>query len=175
MSAQNTNKRPKLSLSNAFGAAPTKQEEVASHATVSVSGSKTTVFMLPPCASNRGLLVPAAVLKVHSEKGSAVTIASPKKPGFTFASQTIDGTQVAGYAYKGFMIVAGGDNAPPPGSFGSTLGTDSAYKLMNGKVFPSASIKAPPPTLDSETKLPMSKLGGTWTSEVPTTSRENNF
>ena len=174
MSAQNTNKRPKLSLSNAFGAAPTKQEEVASHATVSVSDNKTTVSILPPCAAKFGLFVPAAVLKVHSEKGSAVTIASPKKPGFTFVSPTIDGTQVAGYAYVGYTIVAGGDNAPPTGSFGSTRGTDSAYKLMNGKVFPSASIKAPPPTLDSETTVPMSKLGGTWTLEVPTIMHASN-
>ena len=172
MSTVNTKKRNKLS--DAFST-PLKRVEVASTVAVPAASNKITVCMLPPPITksmNSG--VPAATLKVHNERGPLITIANTKKPPFAFNSPTIDGAQVNGFGFQGYTTVKGGDTAPPTAACGTTYSAGSQYNLKNGRLYSSFPRDAPSVKEDTAVEVPMSDLGGTWDTKLPTVVLASN-
>ena len=152
-------------LSGAFSAVPCPPVQAVmpsnrmSSATAGSNGVK--VFLLPPVVMKFDLGIPAAPLDAIEPKGTVVTIKQSKKPPYTFANPVIDGKPVAGFAYQGYSMVAGGNCAPVTGSFGIASDVRSHFNFKNAKLY-AARDQMASVTADTLINEPMVALGAMW-------------
>ena len=165
-------KRAKLSGAFSSVPVPPVSASLDSNFGATVRGGVTNVFMLPPTLSKFDSSLPAAPLNVNDSKGAVVTIEQSKRPPFTFASPVIDGKPVAGFAYQGYSMVAGGDGGPATGSFGHAADVRSKFNLKNGRLYV-ARDKMARVTADPSIKKPMVAAWGE-DKQIPLTVLASN-
>ena len=155
-------KRAKLSGAFSSVPCPPVQAVMPSNRTSATAGSNAVkVSLLPPVVMKFGLSIPAVPLDAIESNGTVVTIKQSKKPPYTFANPVIDGKPVAGFAYQGYSMVAGGDCAPVTGSFGIASDVRSHFNFKNAKLY-AARDQMASVTADTLTNEPMVALGAMW-------------